>query len=212
MTQQQIIEKVKSLLNEMKAVPDSESGADEDNLRLDDYIASSIPDAVLQVQRGSATGPVNIRTADVVQGSLVTRADGTGYLFLPDDYLLLRCLLMKGWSRPCVAAYSMGSPMERAQRNAHSRAGSDKPVCVESRDAAGRRILEYFSVGSGVEPQVMQFAYEVPYNAANGLSPACDASLALAVCYMCAALVLTVFENKNGAETLMGIASSFMKN
>jgi len=80
----------------------------------------------------------------------VVRADGSGYVALPDDFLRLSYFKMEEWVRPVFNAISEEHPKYVNQHNPYTRGKPAKPMCVIRYDAdLGKMILEYFSVTAG---------------------------------------------------------------
>lgn len=209
MTQQEIIDRVRALMNEIGA-DEEPSSLSEDSVRLGDYIAEAIPDAVSLVQKNVPAGSVNPKAANVETLSLQSNGDGTGRLLLPDDYVRLRSLKLTGWRRVCTQASTTDSPLYLAQQNENTRAGKDKPVCIEQMDANGNRVLEYYSQNLTGVPVLEHFVYEARYNPNDGVRGKNPLFLS-AICYICASLVYMMFENKASAEAMMSLAAESMK-
>lgn len=118
-----------------------------DNLELDEIIRLKLPEAAREVTETCEVGLLE----PVVMGTTVTADDGGGVLTIPDDFLRLVFLKMKGWNRGVSVVAGEGSDTDLIQRNRYTRGTATKPVCVYGHDANGGRVIEYFGKGSVVE-------------------------------------------------------------
>ena len=130
----EIISKVKSIMNEIGEEETNSSLLDEDTIKIDQYIESCIGDALAMIVLKSAI-PVN-----------PNNNDGTGYIVLPDDFLKLIAFKMEGWKRTVSEAFPLDSEKAKQQSNEYTRGGNNKPVCVLSYSPEGKKVLEYYSV------------------------------------------------------------------
>ena len=121
--------------------------ANADNLELDGIIRAKIPEAARDV---TETASVEL-LEPVPMGTTVSTREGGGVLSIPDDFLRLVSLRMKGWNRSVTVAAAEGSDIDRMQRNKYTRGTATKPVCVLSHDDSGKKILEYFGASDSVE-------------------------------------------------------------
>jgi len=115
-----------------------------DNLELDEIIRAKLPDAARDI---TETAPIESLEPEVMHTE-VTPHDGGGFLPIPDDFLRLVSLKMKGWNRSVSAVAEEGSDIEMMQRNKYTRGTTIKPVCVFVNRADGKKTIEYFG-GSG---------------------------------------------------------------
>lgn len=198
MTQDQIITKVRSIMNEAGA-DETLSLLSEDTVKLDEYIKSCIPDAVNLVVINSPFRCVNKKAYTPAQ--IHNNGDGTGYVDLPTDYISLIAFKMTAWKKTVVKAAPANSLVYAAQCNPVTRAGKNKPVCVINY-VSGDRVLEYYSIGISDTPAVSLFLYEAKYDSTAGLNLEENDPIAIAVCYMCASLVYSIFENSNTAKEM----------
>ena len=200
MTQSEIIAKVRLIMNEAGA-DQILSLLNEDSIKLDVYIEGCISDAVNFISSKSKFACVNKKSKSVTDSDIKINADGSGYVVLPEDYVSLIAFKMKDWSRVVVSAAMEGTEVAAAQSNKYTRAGKCKPVCVLTHNEIGR-ILEFYSVGE--ESSVSLFLYEARYS--DGIPGGEQDPISTAVCYMCASLVYSIFENKITAEEMKAIA------
>ena len=200
--------KVRQIINEMH---DDSAGPllSDDTRSIDEHIAALLPDAVLWIQRNKGWGSLNPK--DATDAEVKDHGDGTGEITLPEDFVKLIALRMEGWQRPCFQMYPSESAVAAAQHNHYTRAGCCRPVCVESYNAAGRVVLSYYSLPQESRPQVKELLYESRYNPDEGLSGS-DTALHKAVAYQCAAMLFNIFERRDCANSLMGIAAAYCNN
>lgn len=206
MTHDQIIAKVRSIMNET-GQDEGFSLLSEDTVKLDDYIKSCIPDAVNLVVLGSPIRCVNKKAYSPT--TINNNGDGTGYVVLPKDYISLIAFKMSVWNKVVVKAESVNSKAYAAQCNKVTRAGKNKPVCILN-NVADDKIIEYYSIGLTDTPVVDLFLYEAKYTPESGLNLEESDPIALAVCYMCTSLVYTIFENNTTAKEMKATALSLI--
>lgn len=206
MTQEQLKEKVRYLLNEPSDDADVTMLA-VDTRKIDDYIEALLPEAVLFVQMNGRGCGVNPKSVNISEKEITAAGDGSGFLPLPVDFVSLITLQMDGWHRACNILYPMDSPMALAQSNRHTRGRCSKPVCVEECTSDGKRVIHCFSLPSNVTPNVNKFVYEARYIPNEGLSGN-DEALLDAVAYQCAALIYNIFERRDNANSLLAIAAA----
>lgn len=207
---EQLKNRVRQLLNETADDGDV-TLLTEDTRSLDIHIDALLPEAVLYVQMNKGLGCLNPKQTTVSDEDICDNGDCSGSFVLPDDFVRLIALNMAGWQRPCTVVYPEDSPMGMIQMNPYSRAGCCKPVCVERRSGDGKRLLCYYSLPSGVKPEVTRFVYEAAYDAAAGLSGS-EEFLHNAVVYRCAALLYNVFGRFDYANVLSAMAASYCLN
>lgn len=210
-TTQELIDKVAFLVNE----PGNDSAItllSEDTRSLSDTIYELLPDAVMSVQNSKHSGTLNPKIYTVGEGSVTDNGDGSVTVVLPNDFVNLIELRFKGWERPCTTVEPPASPLAHAQSNVHTRGGCCKPVCVEGVNNAGARVVNCYSLPTGVAPAMESFVYEALFDPREGLSCPQWGPLVWAVVYQCAALLYNVFEKYNAANSFMAIAASWCKN
>ena len=204
-----IVEKVRSIMNEI-GEEEKTFLLDEDTIKIDEYIKSCISDALLLLIQNSPLESVNPQTAESIQPT--KNADGSGFIMLPDDFVSLICFKMKGWKRSVSVTYPLSSEIYKHQTNEYTRGGINKPVCVLSVNANGKKILEYYSVQEGKEHEIEIFVYEGRYTSGESLNIEKNSRLFSALCYMCASLVYSIFENPNTSKEMQNIALSMISN
>lgn len=203
MTEQEIVNKVRAIMNETGEEAKL-SLLSEDTVKLDEYIKSVIPDAVNIIITNSLVRCVNKKSGEA--SVAVSRENGMGYIILPDDYVSLIAFKLSGWKRMVAILYPITSEEYKAQRNEFTRSGIRKPMCFLNCNEIGQRILEYYAIGTPNPATVETFVYEGKYNSDEGIDLSANDSLAIAVCYMCASLVCSIFENEKTAKEMQTIS------
>lgn len=203
-----IIDKVRLLINETSG-EEALTLLSEDTRSIDDTIAGLIADAVLFVQQNKSSGSLNPKQYVVGKDAVTENDDGSGAILLPDDFVSLLSMQMKGWERPCTLLVAANTPVALAQSNLLTRGGCSKPVCVEGVSATGAPALFYYSLPAGASAVVEHFIYEAAYNKDAGINSAPSNPLLTAVAYECAALLYNVFENNAAANAFMALALSW---
>lgn len=200
MTQDEIIAKVRLIMNEVGA-DQVLSLLNEDLVKLDEYIGGCISDAVNIIAANSKFACVNKKSKTFTDSDVKSYDNGSGYIVLPDDYISLIALKMDGWNRTVLNAAHGGSELALAQYNKYTRAGKNKPVCVLAESKEGK-ILELYPVHG--DSKVEMFLYEAKYS--DGITGNPEEPISIAICYMCASLVYSIFENKATSEQMKAIA------
>lgn len=207
MKESELVEKVRQTINEA----DDDSAVTlltPDRRSFDDNIKRLLPRAVAFVQKNKqAMARVNVKAATPSAVPVVGSGDGAGYIVLPADFVSPVSLSVAGWKQPCTKFYSPRSHKALLQRGKDTRAGFFRPVCVEDVMPDGVRCVRLYPLPQGSAAVVENFVYEATYNAADGLG-ICDAAMADAVVYECAALLYTMFERFDTANMYHSLALS----
>lgn len=207
-SKEDIVSKVRAIMNEIGEDAKT-SLLDEDTVKIDEYIASCIGDAVNLVIQNSPNRCVNPKSS--LTSSVTNNGDGTGYVTVPDDYVSLVAFKMSGWKRIVSKADDLDSEVYKAQCNPATRAGKFKPVCILSYKDK-QRVLEYYSLGKDDTPKLDMFTYEARYNETEGLNMEKDSPLFGAVCYMTASLVYSIFENVSTSKEMQTTAINLINH
>ena len=93
---------------------------------------------------------------DLPVSELEARADGTGELPLPEDFIRLLSFRMEGWRRPVLAPIRNTDDVYVQQFNPVLRGGDSKPVVALCEE---ERRLEYFSSSRGRDALVAEARY-----------------------------------------------------
>lgn len=207
MTEQEIIAKVRAVLNEI-GKEENFTLLTEDTVKIDEYIKSSIPEAVLLVQQNSPVRCVN-KKSGVGTVDALSVENGASILPLPDDFVSLIAVKLSSWRRICASMHDMNSEEYKWQCNSYTVNGVNKPVCIYGYASNGvQSLLLYPSDASN--PILEMFVYEARYSSADGLGLEDGDPLLGAICYMAASLVYSIFENENSAKALRAIALSLI--
>ena len=203
MTELEILEKVRAIMNEAGS-EESLTLLDEDNIKLDTYIKSAIPDAVNLVAQNSPVRCVNMKSDTAIIKTMATDSN-SGYITLPSDFVSLIAFKISSWKRIVAQLFSINSEEYKAQAGGYQTAGLNKPMCFLSYSGA-TKILEFYAKGMVDGDAISTFAYEARYNSTSGLDLDKNDPLAQAICYMCASLVYSVFENTQTSKEMQTIA------
>ena len=203
MTENQIIDKVRVILNEA-GEENSLALLTEDTVKLGDYIRESIPDAVTLIQMNSPLWPVNKKSVTTLAVSV---SNGGGVADAPRDFVRLINVMVSDWKRQCCVSLSINSEAYKQQCNSYTRTGVNKPLCFYGHGRAGKQLYLYpFNTDS----EVSYLNYEASYSPSSGLDLDANDPVFLAVCYMTASLVYTIFENKASADAMAQIAIKYI--
>lgn len=191
MTHNEIVNKVKSILNEHGST--EELFITDDRVRLEDYINTAIADAVIMLaQKGYA-----------VNKKQYTKED-TGTLDENRDFISLVVATCKEWKRPIHSLTSVDSPVYAMAQNEYTKPGPNSPIAWWDNDAQGSQLR--FAPWNEEEP--VNITYNAQYDAETGINA--EPKEATAVCYMTAALVLGMFGDDNGKQRLSEISTNLL--
>ncbi len=118
--------------------------------RLRSQLEACAAEVILATPRNELTGWQLLDDAAITE-----MEDGSVKLPLPDDFLLLYCLRLKGWEREVTEFHTPDSPIGRLQGNRQLglRGTAQRPVAVVFPDGDGRCLRLY-----GVHTQPPQLA------------------------------------------------------
>ncbi len=198
----ELVRRVRRLVNEA----DEDSAVSQleiERTSFDSNIVELLPRAVAFVQKNKKSdGRVNVKSLSPSSITIEPNGDGSGSIVLPDDFVSLVLLQLKGWKRPCTVISAYGSAIGARQYSEFTMAGQCRPVCVEDSGNDGRRMVRAVPLLDG-KPE--HFIYEAAFDASAGLGM-CDTAMADAVAYECAALLYTVFERYDAANSFHSLA------
>lgn len=205
-TTAELVKKVRRLVNEAESDADV-SVVTADYRSLDDCIVALLPQAVSLVQKmkNSTTEAVNVKILSPAVIGITDNGDGTGSMPLPNDYVGPVVVQLEGWRRPARFVDISSSEAAR-QCNEYTRAGCCKPVCIESVNAVGERVLLLCPLPAA-PAKVKSFIYEACF-AAGDVSLNSSTPMANAVAYECAALLYNMFERYDAANSFMSLAAA----
>lgn len=207
MTEQEIISKVKAILNEI-GEEETLSLLSEDTVKIEEYIKVVIPDAVSLVQMNSPVRCVNKKNGVSSDATVISDSEGKCLIPVPDDFVSLIAIKLSNWKRTCIVAFDLNSEEYKQQCNSYTRVGSYKPVCIMGYNNSGNRVLMLYSAKS--DSKLEMFVYEAKYTLGTDLDIDQNEPVSQAICYMAASLVYSIFENKVTSQEMRNIAVSLI--
>lgn len=203
MTKDQFIEETLNLLNEAGSIDGSEMvGADISDLRknIERLYPASWRKAVNQFPRSWFTPEIMPTT-----NKTTNNAEGTGYIILPDNYLMLVAFKMAVWKQACKVAQEETEDIARKQANEYLRGTPNKPICVLrwiSSNNTLKRALVYYSVPRRTDNSMHTVEYATYIPNVTTIPATIDDQLALPLAHICAITILNTFEKDNAAKAL----------
>lgn len=182
---------------------------DIDTLTLEEIIRSKVVEAVIRVE---SEAPVRCLEEGHAFGDAVYWEEcESGYVLLPEDFMRLISFRMSDWERACYRVITVDDPLyiKQSSRYKGIRGNRQKPVCAIVNRPEGRA-LEFYSCGS--EEAYVQHATYIPYPSIDeddgiDISERCY----MAVIYMVASLVLTVYGAVDKATNYTELAKSILE-
>lgn len=207
MTKQNFIKFVLQILNEADATIDGAQLVGADNTDISVYIENLFPSAWRRSVKLFPRMWFITKTFDTDIIKIVDAPDGTGYVILPEDYLVLSVFKMKGWKTECLEAPETTPQINKKQSNEYLRGTVQRPVCVlryVSYNNALKKALYYYSLPrtSDASTHVVETALYIPNVTVLGDNVDIDDNGIEALAYLTAATVLTSFEKDNVAKVL----------
>ena len=171
MTRNEVVHKVKSLLEELS--PFEEPSAllavpNNDVKPIESYIQDTLDKAFDTVLMSVPLYLVRT-TTKTPQTISVTVEDGVGYMDEPIDFLRLHTMMVDGWSRPVKGAISSENPIYLLQRDRYTRGGMVKPVV-----AVNDGKIELYSVPEDPDVTIFKYIPRTPANTQNFEDSLCD--------------------------------------
>lgn len=203
----ELVKRVRCLLNE--AEEDARlSLLNEDTRSINAHVLKLLPQAVALVQKNKAQGLgcVNPKSVDAETGNLIDCGNGMAKLVLPNDFVALVSLRLKGWKRSCCYLLAEDSFEAMVLNNGYVGSGVHRPVCVEGVADDGARVVFLSPLPKGETAQLEHFVYEAAFDVESGLAGN-NMLLADAVAYYCAALLYSVFERHDQANAFLSLAT-----
>lgn len=212
MTHNEIVEKVKSILNEHGEVDALSIG--DDRVQLENYIAVAIPDAVVMLAskgyRVNAVSFSNITgaVADVVSEDLIF-----------DDFISLIYASSPSWIKPVTELTDVNSPQFKMAKNPYTAPGYNNPIGYSE---VGGSLFFLPDMDRLETPVKIRGFYNAKYNpykkdeetgemvVNEDYELKADPKEATAVCYMAAALVLGMFGDDQGKQRLSDISTNLL--
>jgi hypothetical protein len=209
-TKNQYIERVMLIMNEA-GLMDSEGnyllGADV--AQIDRHIEGSFVDAWRRcVKVMPRVWFKNESFADSPTTTYVSK--GTGYVELPDDFYLLVCFKMSGWSKAVYEAYIENDKSASIQSNEFTRGSTIRPICTISNrwiEEKTKQTLNYYSLPKGSSVHEIEEALYVPTaDSIKDLDGDDDLKISYQVmeplAYLSASTVFTMFEKYDISKAL----------
>lgn len=206
MTHQDIVNKVKDILNEHGEV-DALSISD-DRVQLENYIAVAIPDAVVMLaSKGYRVNVVSFSNAkgfgDVVSEDLIF-----------EDFISLIYATSLYWKKDVTELTELNSPAYKMAQNPYTAPGPNNPIGYLG---LGYGLIFLPDIDGNDQPIKIYGFYNAKYHPYkdNGEIDekyelkACPKE-ATAVCYMTAALVLGMFGDDQGKQRLSDISTNML--
>lgn len=191
MTHTEIVEKVKSILNEHGEVDAVSIG--ENRVLIEDYINLAIPDAVIMLaQKGYRV--------NVVERSNIFPED-LGF----EDFVSLIMISSPSWKKTVIRLTDINSPEYEMAQNPYTKPGIYNPIAYSFNGGGDVMVMPDVVDGANVEMRVL---YNAQY---DGETLNAEPKEATAVCYMAAALVLGMFEDDQGKQRLSDVATNMLQ-
>jgi hypothetical protein len=138
---------------------------------------------------------------------IVNAPDGTGYIILPVDFLVLSSFKMTGWKIDVLSAPEETPDINKKQSNEYLRGTHRNPVCVLryiSFNNALRKAMYYYSLPKTTDAgtHVIEKALYVANVTTLGTDVDIDDNGLEPLAYLTAATVLTSFEKETAAKAI----------
>lgn len=190
MTHTEIVDKVKSILNEHGEVDAMSIG--EDRVQLENYINVAIPDAVIMLaQKGYRVNVVNC--TELYPEDLVF-----------EDFISLIRISSQSWKKEVTKLTDINSPEYKMSQNPYTKPGLNNPIAYPGKGDGDIMVVPDHVDGSAISLNIM---YNAKY---NGVKLNAEPKEATAVCYMTAALVLGMFGDDQGKQRLSDISTNLL--
>ena len=132
---------------------------------------------------------------------------GTGYIVLPDDYMELHTLRLKGWFTSLHTTIASTSDEAKLQQNIYVRGSVTRPKGVLDKKTINnvvKNILYYYSLPIGTTNHVVEEALYIPLVDITAMQDSntvgLDARMIPAICYMAASLAYGVLEKADAQK------------
>ena len=205
MNKQEFINQVLHILNEAGTIDGAEMiGADM--TQLNKYIEKHYPGAWRRAVKILPRSWFDTKSfADAAK--VVDAPDGTGYVILPADFLLLSSFRMKTWKVACKEAQEETPDINFKQSNEYLRGTPYEPVCVLrliNSENTLKKAMYYYSVArsASADTHIVEEALYIPNVTTLADDVAIDDKLAEPLAYICAIAVLTTLEKATAAKAI----------
>ena len=201
MTHQEIVDKVKSILNEHGKVDALSIG--DDRVQLENYIESAIPDAVVMLaSKGYRANFININ-----------KRDAGNNIVLPNDFISLVSIKLHSWKKAVTKITEVGSPEYNMAMNPYTAPGVNTPMCYKE-DNKLRCKPDVYKEGKFDAFNLECNVKYNPYDNTGEVDPlfaiGAEEKEATAVCYMAAALVLGMFGDDQGKQRMSDVSTNLL--
>ena len=206
MTRSALIDAVRARIDEVASGRDSlvDVGVEENN-PTDTMIDAFLDESALEVLQTAPAIRLPVKDGSALAVSADPNDTTIGEIALPGNFLRMVCLQMSDWNRPLYAIEPEGSVIATRQKNRYLRGGASKPAAVLEKRPAGYYLC-YFSTNA--TPHAIKRLEYVPALAADAVTGQQNID---ALCWVCAAKVLTVSQEANAAAAAMEHARSLLK-
>ncbi len=205
MNKQGFIQQVLHILNEAGTIDGAEMiGADM--TQLTNYIEKHYPGAWRRAVKILPRSWFDTKSfADAAK--VVDAPDGTGYVILPTDFLLLSSFRMKTWKVACKEAQEETPDINFKQSNEYLRGTLYEPVCVLrliNSENTLKKAMYYYSVArsASADTHIVEEALYIPNVTTLADDVNIDDKLAEPLAYICAVAVLTTLEKTTAAKAI----------
>lgn len=184
-----IVEKIKSILNEHGGTDELYIG--KDRVQLEDYIDAAIPDAVVMLaSKGYAVNKKKVRLSDlgdeIAAGEFISLIEATSLK----------------WNKKVTKLTSVDSPEFIMSQNPFTKPGPNTPIVWWDDSYGDLRAAPWN------DDETVSFTFNKKYIAGEGIEA--ESKEATAVCYMAAALVLGMFGDDAGKQRLSDISTNLL--
>lgn len=208
MTTQELVNKVKTRIDEVSASGDAIVDVGVENTKpYDSIIKELLDESALEILLKAPFYrlPIYTETPTVTQD---VNDKKIGTIQIPSDFVRLVSFKMKGWLQPVTSFALPGDAVATKQSNKYIRGGVAKPVAVLYKNSTSN-YAQYYSLASDTdEHKVVEFFYVKKLDAAS-FSGVCI-ELVDAMCWVCAGKTLGVLGEKGLAEVCYENAKGLM--
>lgn len=216
MTKQEFIDRVLNILNETDSGLQAESFIGADMVQAQTYVEEMFPAAWRRAANIAQIPKIWFTNLSFAGAQKVIDApDGTGYVVLPDDYLVLSTFKLKPWRTACLFADHETPQINKKQMNEYTRGTPLRPVCVirhktitvRNGDVFSyeiKKALCYYSVPKAAtdSEHKIEIALYVPNFIEMPDKLVVDDKLIDPLAYLTASTVLTSFEKHDLAKAM----------
>lgn len=205
MGKEQLINKVKTRIDEVSASGDAIVDVGVENTKpYDSIIEELLDESAMEVLLKAPFYRLNVTTGSV-SAVMDSNDEKIGTITLPENFVRLVSLKMTSWLQPVTAFALPGDAVAIKQSNKYIRGGVAKPVAVLYKTDAGY-MAHYYSVPTKDDHKVSEFLYIKKASATE----IADSQMVDALCWICAGKTLGVLGEKGLAEMCYENAKGLM--